>query len=118
MAGGGKGAGAIGVKSADGWRKSSGATRSIRSRPTDRERLGDIAIEQGWFDLAIDAANSGAIWDRLDLRFPAVHWGEFQRIGATLQQLDANELIAIARRESGLYPLARSEVGSEGADAG
>jgi len=36
----------------------------------DRERLGDIAIEQNWFDLAIDAANSGAIWDRLDLRFP------------------------------------------------
>lgn len=80
---------------------------------TDRERLGDIAIEQGWFDLAIDAANSGAIWDRLDLRFPAVHWGEFQRIGAT-QQIDAYELIAIARRESGLYPLARSEVGARG----
>ena len=79
----------------------------------DRERLGDIAIEQSWFDLAIDAANSGAIWDRLDLRFPTVHWDEFQRIG-TLQQLDANELIAIARRESGLYPLARSKVGARG----
>ena len=79
----------------------------------DRERLGDIAIEQNWFDLAIDAANSGAIWDRLDLRFPTVHWDEFQHIGA-LQQLDANELIAIARRESGLYPLARSKVGARG----
>jgi len=79
----------------------------------DRERLGDIAIEQNWFDLAIDAANSGAIWDRLDLRFPAVHWDEFQRI-ATLQQLDAYELIAVARRESGLYPLARSKVGARG----
>ena len=81
--------------------------------PTDRERLGDIAIEQNWFDLAIDAANSGAIWDRIDLRFPAVHWEEFQRIAA-LQQLDAYELIAIARRESGLYPLARSKVGARG----
>ncbi len=79
----------------------------------DRERLADIAIEQDWFDLAIDAANSGAIWDRLDLRFPAVHWEEFQRIAA-LQQLDAYELIAVARRESGLYPLARSKVGARG----
>jgi len=79
----------------------------------DRERLGDLAIEQNWFDLAIDAANSGAIWDRLDLRFPAVHWDEFQRIAA-LQQLDAYELIAVARRESGLYPFARSKVGARG----
>ena len=23
----------------------------------DRERLGDLAIEQNWFDIAIDAAN-------------------------------------------------------------
>ena len=36
----------------------------------ERARLGEVALQRDWPDLAADAANAGAAWDRLDLRFP------------------------------------------------
>ncbi len=79
----------------------------------DRVRLGEVALERNWPDLATDAANAGAAWDRLDLRFPMTHWERFQGAAQALG-IDAFDLIALARRESGLYPLARSKVGARG----
>ena len=78
-----------------------------------RGALGDVALGNGWPDLATDAANAGGAWDRLELRFPRSYWAEFQRAGEA-QDVDPYELIALARRESGLYAKARSKVGARG----
>ena len=79
----------------------------------DRARLGEVALQRNWLDLAADAANAGAAWDRLDLRFPMAYWERFQAASRAFG-IDAYDLIALARRESGLYPLARSKVGARG----
>ena len=79
----------------------------------ERARLGEVALERGWPDLATDAANAGASWDRLDLRFPRGYWQIFRSVAEELE-VDPYELLAIARRESGLYPRARSKVGARG----
>ena len=79
----------------------------------ERARLGEVALERGWPDLATDAANAGASWDRLDLRFPRGYWQIFRSVAKELE-VDPYELLSIARRESGLYPRARSKVGARG----
>ena len=78
-----------------------------------RSRLGEIALLRGWPDLAADAANAASDWNRLDLRFPVTHWDAFEKAGAN-NQIDSYLLLALARRESGLYTLARSKVGARG----
>ena len=82
-------------------------------RQAERASLGDVALERGWPDLATDAANAGASWDRLDLRFPHSYWQIFQSVAEELQ-VDPYELLSLARRESGLYSRARSKVGARG----
>ena len=79
----------------------------------ERARLGEVALERGWPDLATDAANAGVSWDRLDLRFPRGYWQIFRSVAKELE-VDPYELLSIARRESGLYPRARSKVGAAG----
>ena len=79
----------------------------------ERARLGEVALLRGWPDLATDAANAGASWDRLDLRFPRSYWEAFQSVADELE-VDPYELLSVARRESGLYPRARSKVGARG----
>ena len=79
----------------------------------ERARLGEVALERGWPDLATDAANAGASWDRLDLRFPRGYWQIFRSVAEELE-VDPYELLSVARRESGLYPRARSKVGARG----
>ena len=80
---------------------------------TERATLGQVALERGWPDLATDAANAGESWDRLDLRFPRSYWQTFQSVADELE-VDPYELLSLARRESGLYPRARSKVGARG----
>ena len=82
-------------------------------RQAERASLGEVALQRGWPDLATDAANAGASWNRLDLRFPHSYWQIFQSVGDELQ-VDPYELLSLARRESGLYPRARSKVGARG----
>ncbi len=59
----------------------------------DRARLGEVALQRDWPDLATDAANAGAAWDRLDLRFPMTYWERFQAASQALG-IDAFDLIA------------------------
>ena len=75
--------------------------------------LGRIAAAQGWYRLAIDAANAGRHWDALELRFPLAFAAEFQR-RAQAQAVPAGELMAIARRESAFSPVVRSAAGARG----
>ncbi len=75
--------------------------------------LAQTALDRGWHHFAIHAANTAKAWDRVDLRFPAAFDAVFAKAAAA-QNLEPAELMAIARRESALYPLAQSRVGARG----
>lgn len=78
-----------------------------------QQQLAQLASQQGWHRMAIDAANRAEAWDALDLRFPMPYQETFKRY-AGAQQVPHTELMAIARRESAFFPEARSPVGARG----
>jgi soluble lytic murein transglycosylase len=75
--------------------------------------LAQVAEQQGWYRLAIDAANAGNAWDHLELRFPLAYTSAFET-RASVRGVRTSELMAIARRESAFFPTARSPVGARG----
>ncbi len=75
--------------------------------------LAGIARAEGWSSLSIVATNVSRSWDALDWRFPWLYRGEFES-AAVDQGLPPGELVAIARRESALYPRAVSSAGAMG----
>ena len=97
------------------WRQAKEQWRHTLNQMPQAERawLGEVALRRGWPDLATDAANAGASWDRLDLRFPRTYWQTFQSVADELG-VDPFQLLSVARRESGLYPKARSKAGARG----
>ena len=78
-----------------------------------QQQLAQLASQQGWHRMAIDAANRAEAWDALDLRFPTPYQETFKHY-ATVQRVPSTELMAIARRESAFFPQARSPVGARG----
>jgi soluble lytic murein transglycosylase len=78
-----------------------------------QQQLAQLASQQGWHRMAIDAANHAEAWDALDLRFPTPYQETFKHY-ATAQQVPSTELMAIARRESAFFAQARSPVGARG----
>jgi len=87
----------------------------LRNTPdaAPKEQLAMLAADQGWYRLAIDAANKAKAWDALDLRFPLPYQSTFEQF-AVESGVDSTELMAIARRESAFFPQARSPVGARG----
>ena len=81
--------------------------------PQRQQQFAQLAADQGWHRMAIDAASRAKAWDALDLRFPMVYQEEFGRYAA-LRKVPSTELMAIARRESAFFPGARSPVGARG----
>ena len=77
------------------------------------QQLAQLAAEQGWHRMAIDAANRAKAWNALDLRFPTPYEETFKHHGS-VQRVPSTELMAIARRESAFFPQARSPVGARG----
>ena len=77
------------------------------------QQLAQLASDEGWHRMAIDAANRAKAWDALDLRFPLLYQDTFER-HASDRQVPSTELMAIARRESAFFPQARSPVGARG----
>lgn len=75
--------------------------------------LANIAKDEGWHRMSIDAANASKTWDAVDLRFPLAYIDVF-RDRAQRQSLPTAQLLAIARRESAFAPSARSPVGARG----
>lgn len=75
--------------------------------------LAEFAATQGWHTLAIEASAAARAWDRLDLRFPRVYEDDFAKWGDG-RDLEVEDLIAIARRESALEPKAISEANARG----
>lgn len=78
-----------------------------------RLRMAQIARDETWHRLTIDAANAARAHDALSLRFPLAYVDDF-RAPARRQALPLSELMAIARRESAFFPDARSSVGARG----
>jgi len=85
----------------------------IGDRQSEQQALAVMASERGWHRMAIDAANKAKAWDALDLRFPMPYQDTFTHFGG-VQRVPSTELMAIARRESAFFPLARSPVGARG----
>jgi soluble lytic murein transglycosylase len=85
----------------------------IGDRESEQQTLAVMAYERGWHRMAIDAANRAKAWDALDLRFPMPYQDTFTHFGG-VQRVPPTELMAIARRESAFFPLARSPVGARG----
>jgi soluble lytic murein transglycosylase len=81
--------------------------------PAQQQQLAQLASQQGWYRMAIDAANRAKAWDALDLRFPTPYQKTFKHYAA-VQRVPSTELMAIARRESAFFPQARSPVGARG----
>lgn len=81
--------------------------------PLHQQQLAVLAADQGWYRMAIDAANRAKAWDALDLRFPLPYQSTFEQF-ATNANVPSTELMAIARRESAFFPEARSPVGALG----
>jgi soluble lytic murein transglycosylase len=77
------------------------------------QQLSQLASQQGWYRMAIDAASQAKAWDALDLRFPMPYQTTFEQHAAA-QRVPSTELMAIARRESAFYPQALSPVGAQG----
>lgn len=81
--------------------------------PAQKQQLAMLAADQGWYRMAIDAANRAKAWDALDLRFPQPYQSTFAQY-ADESKVPTTELMAIARRESAFFPQARSPVGARG----
>ena len=81
--------------------------------PVRQQQLAQLAAEQGWHRMAIDAASRAKAWNALDVRFPTPYQKTFEHY-ASLRQVPSTELMAIARRESAFFPQARSPVGARG----
>ena len=84
-----------------------------RVSPEEGEALAELALSTGWINLAVDAANEVGAWDRVDLRFPRAYKQNIDQ-AASAAGVPAADLIAIARRESALFPEAVSRVGARG----
>jgi soluble lytic murein transglycosylase len=78
-----------------------------------RLTLAALAAGEGWYHLAIDAANEAAAHDALELRFPLAFREVFSARAQALG-LAESELMAIARRESAFFPAAHSSAGARG----
>lgn len=76
-------------------------------------QLAQYALEQHWYDLAVQASIQAKAWDVLAWRFPPAFQKDFERI-AGAQKLDPWLAMAVARRESAFNPQARSPVGAMG----
>lgn len=77
------------------------------------EALARYALHKDWPSLAISAAIKAQAWDAVDVRFPDVHNGIFERF-AKKRNVSQYDLLALARRESSFYPLAESSKGARG----
>ncbi|WP_299495273.1 transglycosylase SLT domain-containing protein [uncultured Shewanella sp.] len=72
-----------------------------------------FALENEWFNLSIETSIKAKVWNDMNLRFPYAAGPHFSK-AATTQQININELRAIARRESAFNPYATSHAGAKG----
>lgn len=86
---------------------------TLLRHPSDTPVYAELAKQNGWPALAVQATISGRHWNLLEHRFPLAYQDEFSR-WAEEYDLDPSLLMSIARRESAFNPHARSPVGARG----
>lgn len=84
-----------------------------REDAAGKAKYGHWAVENGLYALAVDASIQGKFWDDLGMRFPPAEEQSFAK-ASKRHKLNAEELRAIARRESAFNPVAQSGVGARG----
>lgn len=72
-----------------------------------------LAFEKQWHSLGVQASIQGQLWNDMSIRFPFAADADFIN-ASKKQQVDVDELRAIARRESAFYDYATSEAGARG----
>jgi soluble lytic murein transglycosylase len=87
------------------------ATRGLTN--TQQYSAAHYAYELDWYSQAIRSAIAAERWDDLKLRFPPAHEQTITQAAET-RDLQANWLLAMARQESAMDPLARSPKGAVG----
>ncbi|WP_028108172.1 transglycosylase SLT domain-containing protein [Ferrimonas futtsuensis] len=85
----------------------------LRVTKEEQHALTALADEMGWHFLTVQGTITARAWNAIPWRFPNAYNDEFNRQGKHWQ-LDPELLRAIARRESALYPRARSGANAYG----
>ena len=84
-----------------------------RTNASQKIAMAHLALEQGWWHMAISAAIRAEAWHDVALRFPLAFQESFQTIAAS-REIEESLLMAIARRESTYNPRAYSAKGARG----
>ncbi len=80
---------------------------------SEQQMLARYALDQGWWDLSVQATISGKLWNSLEERFPLAWQDQFKRYTGD-KGIPQSYAMAIARQESAWNPKARSPVGASG----
>ncbi|HAS0836886.1 TPA: murein transglycosylase [Enterobacter hormaechei subsp. xiangfangensis] len=86
----------------------------VTSRTTEEKaQLARYAFDNRWWDLSVQAAIAGKLWDHLEERFPLAYKDLFDRYTSG-KDIPQSYAMAIARQESAWNPKVRSPVGASG----
>ncbi|TKB58506.1 transglycosylase SLT domain-containing protein [Ferrimonas aestuarii] len=83
-----------------------------QDKPT-QQAMTQLAFQRGWHFLSVQGTITAKDWNAVPWRFPDAYGDDFAQF-AEMRSVDDTLLRAIARRESALYPLARSGANAYG----
>ncbi len=81
--------------------------------PDQQRQAMHFALTMQWYDLSIATSIRAGAWDDMAARFPPAFATLFSKL-SSVEAVPASELMAIARRESAMYPRAESSAGALG----
>ena len=81
--------------------------------PDQQREAMHFALTMQWYDLSIATSIRAGAWDDIAARFPPAFDTLFSKL-SSIEAVPASELMAIARRESAMYPQAESSAGALG----
>lgn len=84
-----------------------------RVNKSEKAQYTQMATDRHWHAMEVQGTIQGQMWNHVAQRFPFAHTDAFNA-AAQKHKVNADELRAIARRESAYYPRATSGVGARG----
>lgn len=81
--------------------------------PDQQRQAMHFALTMQWYDLSIATSIRAGAWNDIAARFPPAFETLFRKL-SSMEAVPASELMAIARRESAMYPQAESSAGALG----
>jgi soluble lytic murein transglycosylase len=96
------------------WSAHSEWTRALRSMTQpEQQAAAQLAVQWGWYNLAIRTATNSGGWDDLSARFPLAYRPQLER-AAQRTELPLEWIYAITRQESAFMPAVKSSAGAIG----